>query len=84
MVKITVDRQGRIVLPRSQRQRLGVEGGNNDLELVTTPEGVALEPRREVTLSTGADGVVVATVEGAGTIDNATVLQAIHSDRDAR
>lgn len=80
MVKIRVDAQGRLVVPQIQRRRLGIDGAG-EVELVPTAEGVMLEPTRDVRVSAGEDRLCVVTIDGAGTIRNATVLEAIHADR---
>jgi AbrB family looped-hinge helix DNA binding protein len=84
MAKVKVDAQGRLVLPQAQRQRLGINAAGSEVELLATPEGVVLEPRRDVTLSAGDDGLRVVTIGGAGTIQGATVLEAIHAERADR
>lgn len=83
MARIKVDGQGRLVIPLAQRRRLGVDGAG-EVEMLATAEGVVLEPTREVRVSTGDDGLSVATIDGAGTISNETVLEAIHSYRAER
>ncbi len=83
MVKVKVDAQGRLVLPVALRRRLGLDAGG-EVELLTTAEGLVLEQSKNTTVSTGDDGLVVATIDGAGTIRNATVLDAIHAERSNR
>lgn len=84
MARVKVDTQGRLVLPQAQRRRLGIDVGESEVELLATAEGVLLEQSRDIRLSTGDDGLQVATIDGAGTILNATVLEAVHFDRAER
>lgn len=83
-MRVKVDGQGRLVLPQAHRRRLGIDASGSEVELVATPEGVVLESPRDVTVSVGDDGLQVATIDGAGTIRNATVLEAIRADRAHR
>jgi bifunctional DNA-binding transcriptional regulator/antitoxin component of YhaV-PrlF toxin-antitoxin module len=86
MANVSVDRQGRLVLPLAVRRRLGLEGRAGQLRLVETPDGVLLEaPAAKVTVVTGADGFPSVTIEGlTGTVDNEAVLEAIDAERSAR
>lgn len=81
MVAAKVDRQGRIVIPQPERERLSLVAGD-EIELVRTAEGLALEPRRRAVLSRRSGGLLVATIEGQGEISNASVLSALHAHRD--
>lgn len=82
-MEVTMDRQGRIVIPRAERERLGVTDGGT-FELLTTPEGVVLERRREATVDTAADGLPLVSLTDAGTISNEGAVAAIHAVRDGR
>jgi bifunctional DNA-binding transcriptional regulator/antitoxin component of YhaV-PrlF toxin-antitoxin module len=86
MTNVSVDRQGRLVLPLGVRRRLGLEGRAGQLRLVETPDGVLLEaPPAKVTVVTGADGLPAVTIEGlTGTVENEAVLQAIEAERSGR
>ena len=86
MATVSVDRQGRLVLPLEVRKRLGLEGRSGQLRLVETPDGVLLEaPPAIVTVATGADGLPALTIEGlTGTVENEAVLQAIDAERAGR
>ena len=77
-----IDRQGRLVVPASERRRLGL-GPDHELRIVPTAEGLVLEPLVEVTVHTGEDGLATATIDGVDQIRNEDVLEAIHRDRDA-
>ena len=86
MANVSVDRQGRLVLPLEVRRRLGLEGRGGQLRLVETPDGVLLEtPPAKVTVTTAADGLPSVTIEGlTGKIENAAVLQSIEAERSSR
>ena len=86
MANVSVDRQGRLVLPLEVRRRLGLEGRGGQLRLVETPDGVLLEtPPAAVTVTTAADGLPSVTIEGlTGKIENAAVLQSIEAERSSR
>lgn len=78
---LKVDRQGRVVIPQRERERLGVRDGGT-LELVPTPEGVLLERRRRAEVRVGDDGLPVASVEGLDEVSNDETLDAIHDQRN--
>jgi AbrB family looped-hinge helix DNA binding protein len=80
---VKVDAQGRIVIPQAERERLGLPDGGA-LELVSTPEGVLLERRRQATVTSGEDGLPMVTLDDAGTVSNVDATQAIHDQRDDR
>ena len=86
MAEVSVDRQGRLVLPREIRRRLGLDGRAGHLRLVETPDGLLLEaPPAQVTVTTGVDGLPSVTIEGlTGRIENEAVLQAIDAERANR
>lgn len=80
-VQVKVDRQGRIVIPLHERERLGVADGGT-LELIATPEGVLLERRRQAEVRTAEDGLPVITIQDLETLSNEESLSAIHRDRE--
>jgi len=80
---VKVDGQGRVVIPQAERERLGLPDGGA-LELVSTPEGVLLERRRQATVTSGEDGLPMVTLDDAGTVSNVDATQAIHDQRDDR
>lgn len=86
MATVSVDQQGRIVLPREIRRRFGIDGRAGRLRLVETPEGVLLEaPPAVATIVEGEDGFPAVTIEGlAGAVENAAVIEAIEAERAAR
>lgn len=82
-VTVKVDAQGRVVIPQAERERLGLPDGGT-LELVSTPEGVLLERRRQATVTSGEDGLPLVTVDDVDTVSNAEATEAIHAQRDER
>lgn len=80
---VKVDAQGRVVIPQAERERLGLPDGGA-LELVSTPEGVLLERRRQATVTSGEDGLPMVTLTDAGTVSNVDASRAIHDQRDDR
>lgn len=82
-VTVKVDAQGRVVIPQGERERLGLPDGGV-LELVSTPEGVLLERRRQATVTSGEDGLPLVTLDDGDTVSNADATEAIHAQRDER
>lgn len=80
-VHVKVDRQGRIVIPLHERERLGVAAGGT-LELIATPEGVLLERRRPAQVRTAEDGLPMISIQDLGAISNEESLSAIHRERE--
>jgi len=80
-VQVNVDRQGRVVIPLHERERLGVAVGGS-LELISTPEGVLLERRRPAEVRIAADGVPVIRMKDGEPVSNEQTLEAIHRDRE--
>ncbi len=80
---VTLDAQGRVVIPQAEDERLGLRDGGA-LELVSMPEGVLLERRRLATVTSGEDGLPQITLDDADTVRNADATQAIHTQRDDR
>lgn len=80
---VTIDRQGRIVVPLSERRRLGLEGGE-ELLLVPTPEGLLLERRRDADVSIGPDGLPLVTFTEPRPVPGDEALAAIRAHRDER
>jgi AbrB family looped-hinge helix DNA binding protein len=79
-VQVRVDRQGRVIIPLRERERLGLEEGGI-LDLVATPEGILLERRRAATVRMGDDGVPLIIVEGLDQVSNEESLDAIRRHR---
>ena len=82
-VTVNMDAQGRVVIPQAERERLGLPHGGA-LELVSTPEGVLLERRRQATVTSGEDGLPLVTLDEVSTVSNADAVEAIHLQRDDR
>ena len=82
-VTVKVDAQGRVVIPQAERERLGLSDGGA-LELVSTPEGVLLERRRQATVTTAEDGLPLVTLDDADTVTNVEATEALHAQRDER
>jgi AbrB family looped-hinge helix DNA binding protein len=80
---VKLDAQGRVVIPQAERERLGLPLGGA-LELVSTPEGVLLERRRQATVTSGEDGLPLVTLADGDTVSNADTTDAIHAQRDER
>ena len=83
MPTVSIDAQGRIVVPLAERERLGLRGSDT-LELTPTPEGLLIEPRPEVIVRIAEDGLPVAEFVGGRTITNGQVLAAIDAERNGR
>ncbi|MBY5162072.1 AbrB/MazE/SpoVT family DNA-binding domain-containing protein [Salsipaludibacter albus] len=80
---VKVDRQGRIVIPQHERERLGLHDGGV-LELIPTPEGIALEHLRPAIVRQARDGLPVVAFGTSDTIPNDDAVAAIHRHRDQR
>jgi AbrB family looped-hinge helix DNA binding protein len=79
-VTVKLDAQGRVVIPQAERERLGMPDGG-PLDLISTPEGVVLERRRQATVAVGEDGLPLVTLGDGGTVSNAEATSAIHDQR---
>lgn len=80
-VQVSIDRQGRLVIPLRERERLGLTSGGT-LELVPVPEGILLETRRRVEIRKGEDGLPVAVFPDSETVSNDEAVAAIHEERE--
>ena len=80
-VTVKVDRQGRVVIPQQERERLGVRDGGS-LELLATAEGLLLERRRRAAVGVHDDGLPLITIDGLDTVTNEETVAAIHRQRD--
>ncbi len=78
---LKVDRQGRVVIPQRERERLGVRDGGT-LEWVPTPEGVLLERRRRADVRVAEDGLPVASIDYLQEVSNDESVDAIHHQRE--
>lgn len=82
-VIVKLDAQGRVVIPQAERERLGMPNGGA-LELVSTPEGVLLERRRQATLTTAEDGLPLVTLDDGAEVSNSEATAGIHDQRNSR
>jgi AbrB family looped-hinge helix DNA binding protein len=80
-IEVRVDRQGRVVIPQRERERLGLEAGGT-LELVPTPEGLLLERRQRAEVVEGSDGVPLIRLVGEPRVTNEEAQRAIDQVRD--
>lgn len=81
VTRVRVDRQGRMVLPKPLRRRLGADPG--EVTLTTTPEGALLTPvTPEATVEEGPDGLPVLRL--GRPVANEEVLAAIDAERAER
>jgi len=80
-MRTTIDRAGRLVIPRTLRARIGIpHGGEVDVQL--DGAGIRIEPVAGAEL-VEKDGILVIPATGTP-IDNALVLELIDADRHAR
>jgi AbrB family looped-hinge helix DNA binding protein len=79
--RVRIDRQGRVVIPQAERERLGLEAGTT-LELVPTPEGLLLERRHRAEVVEGADGAPLIRLVGDPRVTNDDAQRAIDQVRD--
>jgi AbrB family looped-hinge helix DNA binding protein len=79
--QVRIDRQGRVVIPQGERERLGLEAGGT-LELVPTPEGLLLERRQRAEVIAGSDGVPLIRLVGEPLVSNEAAERAIDQVRD--
>jgi AbrB family looped-hinge helix DNA binding protein len=83
---VTMDRAGRLVVPRAVRERFGLTGGPYQMELVEAPEGIVLRPVGvDVSVTRDASGWVVfhsdADDAPPGSIDP---IAAVETERERR
>ena len=77
---LTMDKAGRVILPKPLRERLGLHAGSN-LEVVETAEGIVLKPVEAEPSMMKKDGLWVYTGNVPPGFD---VVRAVQDDRDAR
>jgi AbrB family looped-hinge helix DNA binding protein len=62
-MRTTIDSAGRIVVPKSLRQALGLSGGD-EVEITLAGERIELVPApRQVTMSEGAHGILTSNLD---------------------
>ena len=77
---LRIDKAGRVILPKSLRDRLGLREGS-DLEIIETTEGVMLKPTQLGPSMVKKQGLWVHTGKLAPGFD---IVQAIRDDREDR
>jgi AbrB family looped-hinge helix DNA binding protein len=80
-IQVRIDRQGRVVIPLGERERLGLDAGTT-LELVPTPEGLLLERRQRAEVVEAADGAPLIRLAGKPPVTNVEAQRAIDQVRD--
>lgn len=80
-VQVKVDKQGRVVIPLRERERLGVADGGI-LELVATAEGVLLERHRQADVRIAGDDLPVISIRDFEPLSNEDSVGAIHRERE--
>jgi AbrB family looped-hinge helix DNA binding protein len=80
-MKTTIDRAGRLVIPRTLRDRIGLLGGG-EVELELDGAGIRIEP---VTASGLREDAGLLVIPASGTpLTTAAVLELIDADRHGR
>ncbi len=79
-VELSIDRQGRLVIPRSLRGHLGSVPGTVRARAIEG--GVVLEPLSSGSIATGADGLPMLILDEG--VSHAEVLDAIDAARTER
>ena len=74
----TVDRFGRVLIPKALREFVGLRGGT-EVEIVPDEQGVRLMPREQGVLLKKVGGVLVASGEASGDL-----AAAVHLERRKR
>ena len=67
-MQTTLDRYGRVVIPKEARDRAGLVPGS-ELEVVVTDDGLTLKPIEEAPVILERDGVLVFTGEPLGDLE---------------
>ena len=82
-MRTTIDKAGRVVIPKRLREELGVRGGD-EIEIGTVEDGVAelRRARREIKLVRGPNGLLHAT--GGPGLDAEQVRDLIERERHER
>ena len=77
---VGMDKAGRVVLPKSVRDRFGLREGS-DLEIIEAPEGILLKPTEREPPMINKGGLWVHTAKLPPGFD---IAQAIRDDREDR
>jgi AbrB family looped-hinge helix DNA binding protein len=80
MSDVKVDRQGRLVIPQRERERLGLTDGGT-LRLTPTAEGLVLERPQAAEVRQDDTGVPVVRILHGEEVSNDDALAAIHEHR---
>ena len=80
-MRTTIDKAGRLVIPRSLRDRIGLTGGG-EVELRLDGAAVRIEPVPGVDLREDAGRLVIPA--SGGSITSAAVRELIDADRHGR
>jgi AbrB family looped-hinge helix DNA binding protein len=81
---LSVDRLGRVVLPKSLRERYGLAGGA-ELDLTDTGDGILLTPRRATAALTRLkNGFPVLSLTGHTDADLGALIERTREERDER
>jgi AbrB family looped-hinge helix DNA binding protein len=78
-METTLDKYGRIVVPKPLRDRLGIEAGT-DLILEAEGDHLILRPVRQAVLEE-QDGLLVSTAEVDDTVDIQSVIDDVRAER---
>ncbi|HKK18630.1 MAG TPA: AbrB/MazE/SpoVT family DNA-binding domain-containing protein [Opitutales bacterium] len=79
-MKITIDRAGRLVVPKRLREQFHFSAGTT-IELTAEPDGLRLRLPKTSSCLVEKDGVLVQQVEGVSAIDSTAF---INQQRDLR
>jgi AbrB family looped-hinge helix DNA binding protein len=78
---VRIDRQGRVVIPQAERERLGLTAGTT-LELVPTSEGLLLESRHAAEVIDAPDGAPLIRLVDEPPVANEDAQRAIDQVRE--
>lgn len=79
-MEVTLDEHGRISLPQSLQEKLGLEEGEQ-LSVEIEGEALLLKPVSERSVLKERDGILVSTAEVDPEIDVETVIDAVRGER---
>jgi len=79
-MEVTLDEHGRIVLPESLREKLGLEPGE-ELTLEVAGDQLLLKPTSEQSLLEERDGLLVSTAEVDQELDVQSVIDEVRGER---
>jgi AbrB family looped-hinge helix DNA binding protein len=79
-MEVTLDKYGRIVVPKSVRDQLGIQAGT-DLAVEVKEGRLVLSPVPERASLEERDGLLVSTVEVSSDADVQSIIDDVRSDR---